>query len=180
MFLDNIYSPVNVLYVNKVSGDTETIIYSGETQAYSGAVTVENIEEEYVLEFTPSELPNVTIKEAIHTYVCCLTSTSASTLNSNTVAQLNYLLTSDKYVTGEVHTDNGEYIYVLIPSTIGLKGVKSQNIGVKLSDTTNTLASNIGNFVCYRTLNALRQNDWKLKIDLTGIKGESRAFGGCT
>ena len=174
MFLYNIDCPVNVVYVKKVSGDTETIIYSGETQAYSGAVTVENIEEEYVLEFTPSELPNVTIKEAIHTYVCCLTSTSASTLNSNTVAQLNYLLTSDKNVTGEVHTDNGEYIYALIPSTVGLKDVKSQNIGVKLSDTTNTLVSNIGNFVCYRTLNALGENNWKLKIDLTDIKGESR------
>lgn len=174
MFLYNIGCPVNVVYVKKVSGDTETIIYSGETQAYSGAVTVENIEEEYVLEFTPSELPNVTIKEAIHTYVCCLTSTSASTLNSNTVAQLNYLLTSDKNITGEVHTDNGEYIYVLIPSTVSLKGVKSQNIGVKLSDTTSTLASNIGNFVCYRTLNALGANDWKLKIDLTGTQKESR------
>lgn len=180
MFLYNIDCPVNVVYVKKVSGDTETIIYSGETQAYSGAVTVENIEEEYVLEFTPSELPNVTIKEAIHTYVCCLTSTSASTLNSNTVAQLNYLLTSDKNVTGEVHTDNGEYIYVLIPSTVGLKGVKSQNIGVKLSDTTSTLVSNIGNFVCYRTLNALGENDWKFKIDLTGIKKESRTVDGRT
>ena len=180
MFLYNIDCPVNVVYVKKVSGDTETIIYSGETQAYSGAVTVENIEEEYVLEFIPSELPNVAIKEVIHTYVCCLTSTSASTLNSNTVAQLNYLLTSDKNVTGEVHTDNGEYIYVLIPSTVGLKGVKSQNIGVKLSDTTSTLVSNIGNFVCYRTLNALGENDWKFKIDLTGIKKESRTVDGRT
>lgn len=180
MFLYNIDCPVNVVYVKKVSGDTETIIYSGETQAYSGAVTVENIEEEYVLEFIPSELPNATIKEVIHTYVCCLTSTSASTLNSNTVAQLNYLLTNDKNVTGEIHTDNGEYIYVLIPSTVSLKGVKSQNIGVKLSDTTSTLASNIGNFVCYRTLNALGENDWKFKIDLTGIKKESRTVDGRT
>ena len=178
MFLYNIDCPVNVVYVKKVSGDTETIIYSGETQAYSGAVTVENIEEEYVLEFTPSELPNVTIKEAIHVYACCLTSTSASTLNSNTVAQLNYLLTSDNNVTGEVHTDNGEYIYILIPSTVSLKGVKSQNIGVKLSDTTSTLASNIGNFVCYRTLNALGVNDWKLKIDLMGTQKESRTVDG--
>lgn len=177
MFLYNIDCPVNVVCVKKVSGDTESIIYSGETQAYSGAVTVENIEEEYVLEFTPSELSNVTIKETIHIYVCCLTSTSASTLNSNTVAQLNYLLTSDNNVTGEVHTDNGEYIYVLIPSTVGLKAVKSQNIGVKLSDTTSTLVSNIGNFVCYRTLNALGENNWKFKIDLTGIKRESKTVG---
>lgn len=176
MFLYNIDCPVNVVYVKKVSGDTETIIHSSETQASSGAVTVENIEEEYVLEFIPSELPNVIIKETIHVYVCCLTSTSASTLDSNTVAQLNYLLTSDKNVTGEVHTNNGEYIYVLIPSTVGLKSVKSQNIGVKLSDTTSTLVSNIGNFVYYKTLNALGENDWKLKIDLTGIKGGNRAI----
>lgn len=174
IFSYNIEYPVDIVCVSKVNNGVATTIYSGDSQSYSGTVSIGDIEEEYVLEFVPSEIPNVMVQEKIHAYVCCTATTSAETMDSNTVAQLNYIIASNGELKEEIDTLDNDYIYLLIPSDVKLNDFKSQNMPIKLNSTTSTLEANNGSLICYRTLKKLVENDWKTKIKLSGVKEKEK------
>jgi hypothetical protein len=169
-FYYDIECPVDFVCVSKVNGGNITTIYSGSSQSYSGSVSIGDIEEEYVLEFVPSEIPNVMVQEKIYTYVCCTASTSAETMDSNTVAQLSYIIASDGELSKEVDTLDNDYIYLLIPSDVKLDSFKSQNLPIKLNEETSSLEASNGSLTCYRTLKKLAENEWNTKIKLSGMK----------
>ena len=170
----NIECPVDIVCVSKINDGSVTTVYSGNSQSYSGAVTIGGIEEEYVLEFVPSEIPNVMVQEKLYTYVCCTASTSAETIDGNTVAELNYIITSNGELKGEVTTMDNDYIYLLVPSDIKLESFRSQNMPIKMNNETSSIEASNGSLTCYRTLKKLIENDWETKIRLSGMKRGSK------
>lgn len=170
MFYYDIECPVDFVCISKVGDGVVTTVYSGGSQSYSGTVMIGGLEEEYVLEFVPSEIPNVMVQERLYTYICCTASTSAETMDSNTVAQLNYIIASDGELSEEVDTLDNDYIYLLIPSEVRLDSFKSQNMPIKLNEETSSLEASNGSLTCYRTLKKLTENEWNTKIRLSGMK----------
>lgn len=163
----------DVLHVTlyKMVNGERVELYTGTESRYGGDVTINAIEEEYVLEFIPSDTPNIVIQETLFAYICCTTTTPNEQIDANTVAQLNFIITTDKELSTTITTAQGDYIWFLIPSTLNLEEVTSHNIDIIVDDQVRgNLEATIGSLTCYRTLKQLIGHDWKSRIFLSGIK----------
>lgn len=97
-------------------------------------------------------------------YICYSGGSTKTELTEADVANL-----TEAYATGvafnpKVSTKNNEYIWLLIPNNLTINKVTSAGFDVTLDSTVRTVATALGTFKAYRTLNPLTQADWSLVI----------------
>ena len=166
-FSFDISFPVQDVTVTKIENGVYTSIYTGNTQAYSGDVTVTNVTEEYVLEFTSLESSNLRIQETLPLNLCCLTSSSDETLTTSSTAQLNYILATEDNFETEITTRTGEYIWILVPYGVDIKEIIANNAELILESTDmGTLTVGVGTFQCYRSCQKLIAKNWHVNVVL--------------
>lgn len=173
----NIDAIVNTVIISKRENGTLTPVYSGYGQTYIGNTTVGGVEEEYVIHYVLNNAPNIVIEESYYVYLYGIASTSASTFDGNTNAQITFYTSTDNVVNANITTGNGEYIWLLTPSVINLKKASNQNFKVSLDEeNVGTLTLSNGLFNCYRTLQKLIECDLNIKMEFSGLKKGNKAI----
>ena len=63
----------------------------------------------------------------------------------------------------QINTNNGEYIWLIVPDYLTISRVTSAGVDVTLA-AVQTVTNSLGTFKAYRTANTLTTETWKLVI----------------
>ena len=63
----------------------------------------------------------------------------------------------------QINTNNGEYIWLIVPNYLTISRVTSAGVDVTLA-AVQTVTNSLGTFKAYRTANTLTTETWKLVI----------------
>jgi hypothetical protein len=101
--------------------------------------------------------------EEVTKYLILYGASAKSSVSESDLAVFERKITEQVQIECTISTEEGEYIWVLIPSDLAIESVISQGFEVVLNDFV-TISSDMGVFKAYRTKNALSKNTWNLKI----------------
>lgn len=96
-------------------------------------------------------------------YLCYYGSSSVKDMTAETMNALSKVSSTGVSFNPQINTNNGEYIWLIIPNYLTISRVTSAGFDVTLA-SAQTVTNSLGTFKAYRTVNALTAETWKLVI----------------
>jgi hypothetical protein len=164
-FNGNPTNPKTAVVSKRVNDGTSTVIINNTTQSSGSTVSViEGAKEVFTIEVEPNLTGAMNMKSEITKYLCYVGHSSATTLTETIVNGFTKKLSDGEKFDAEVTTAYGDYIWILVPSSIQVAYVTSGGITVTLDQTTKTFTNSMGTFTAYRSYKQLDVATWPLVI----------------
>lgn len=96
-------------------------------------------------------------------YLCYYGSSSVKDMTAETMNTLSKVSSTGVSFNPQINTNNGEYIWLIVPNYLTISRVTSAGFDVILS-APQALTTSLGTFKAYRTINMLTTETWKLVI----------------
>lgn len=96
-------------------------------------------------------------------YLCYYGSSSVKDMTTETMDTLSKVLSTGVSFNSQINTNNGEYIWLIVPDYLTISRVTSAGVDVTLA-AVQTVTNSLGTFKAYRTANTLTTETWKLVI----------------
>ena len=147
-------------YVNNGSGSV--ILDNTYTASASTESQITGNKEQFVLEVVPDLPGALNIKSELTRYICYVGASSATTMTAQIVEGFDkYASDGVKFACDTVDTDNGDYLWFIVPSFISIQYVTSQGMEVTLNNEVQTITNTLGTFKCYRSYKQLAEATWE-------------------
>lgn len=158
--------PKSVLITKSVNDGEETTILSNEGVAHDIYISpITGAKERFTILVTPNLTGALQTRVEKNMFMCYVGSKTSDTLDLSGLQSLNQTISEGKEFEYTVNTTEGSYIWICVPSTLGVVLVTSDGLPVPLADTQTALTiEGFGTFDCYRSANKLKENTWKLVI----------------
>ena len=96
-------------------------------------------------------------------YLCYYGSSSVKDMTAETMNALSKVSSTGVSFNPQINTNNGEYIWLIVPNYLTISRVTSAGFDVTLT-AAQTVTNSLGTFKAYRTANTLTAETWKLVI----------------
>lgn len=96
-------------------------------------------------------------------YICYAGNSDSDTISEDVIKTLVVYSTPNVNYNPTVSTENNQYIWLVVPSTLSINRVTSQGFDVTLQSPQN-ITTSLGTFKAYRTVNPLTAQTWNLVI----------------
>lgn len=96
-------------------------------------------------------------------YLCYYGSSSVKDMTTETMDTLSKVSSTGVSFNPQINTNNGEYIWLIVPDYLTISRVTSAGVDVTLA-AVQTVTNSLGTFKAYRTANTLTTETWKLVI----------------
>lgn len=96
-------------------------------------------------------------------YLCYYGSSSVKDMTAETMNALSKVSSTGVSFNPQINTNNGEYIWLIVPNYLIISRVTSAGFDVTLA-AAQTVTNSLGTFKAYRTANTLTSETWKLVI----------------
>lgn len=96
-------------------------------------------------------------------YLCYYGSSSVKDMTAETMNALSKVSSTGVSFNPQINTNNGEYIWLVVPNYLTISRVTSAGFDVTLA-SAQTVTNSLGTFKAYRTANTLTAETWKLVI----------------
>lgn len=96
-------------------------------------------------------------------YLCYYGSSSVKDMTAETMNTLSKVSSTGVSFNPQINTNNGEYIWLIVPNYLAISRVTSAGFDVTLA-SAQTVTNSLGTYKAYRTANALTAATWKLVI----------------
>lgn len=96
-------------------------------------------------------------------YLCYYGSSSVKDMTAETMNTLSKVSSTGVSFNPQINTNNGEYIWLIVPNYLTISRVTSAGFDVTLA-SAQTVTNSLGTFKAYRTANTLTAETWKLVI----------------
>lgn len=96
-------------------------------------------------------------------YLCYYGSSSVKDMTAETMNTLSKVSSTGVSFNPQINTNNGEYIWLIVPNYLTISRVTSAGFDVTLA-AAQTVTNSLGTFKAYRTINMLTTETWKLVI----------------
>lgn len=96
-------------------------------------------------------------------YLCYYGSSSVKNMTTETMDTLSKVSSTGVSFNPQINTNNGEYIWLIVPNYLTISRVTSAGLDVTLA-AAQTVTNSLGTFKAYRTANTLTTETWKLVI----------------
>ena len=155
---------VNVTkYVNDAA--TGTTIINVEAQSSGSATSnIEGSKEKFVIDVVPNLPGALSTKVEINMYLSYVGTSSLTTLTTSVMESFDKAMSDGVKFEKDVHTNNGEYIWICVPSELRVLFVSDNGMQVTLDEHVQTISTSNGEYSCYRNYKMLVENTWHLVI----------------
>lgn len=96
-------------------------------------------------------------------YLCYYGSSSVKDMTTDVMNTLSKVSSTGVSFNPQINTNNGEYIWLIVPNYLTISRVTSAGFDVTLA-AAQTVTNSLGTFKAYRTVNMLTAETWKLII----------------
>ena len=96
-------------------------------------------------------------------YLCYYGSSSIKDMTAETMNALSKVSSTGVSFNPQINTNNGEYIWLIVPNYLTISRVTSAGFDVTLA-SAQIVTNSLGTFKAYRTANTLTAETWKLVI----------------
>lgn len=96
-------------------------------------------------------------------YLCYYGGSSVKDMTTDVMNTLSKVSSTGVSFNPQINTNNGEYIWLIIPNYLTISRVTSAGFDVTLA-SAQTVTNSLGTFKAYRTVNMLTAETWKLII----------------
>lgn len=96
-------------------------------------------------------------------YLCYYGGSSVKDMTANVMNTLSKVSSTGVSFNPQINTNNGEYIWLIVPNYLTISRVSSAGFDVTLA-AAQTVTNNLGTFKAYRTANTLTAETWELAI----------------
>lgn len=96
-------------------------------------------------------------------YLCYYGSSSVKDMTTDVMNTLSKVSSTGVSFNPQINTNNGEYIWLIVPNYLTISRVTSAGFDVTLA-AAQTVTNSLGTFKAYRTANTLTAETWKLVI----------------
>ena len=96
-------------------------------------------------------------------YLCYYGSNSIKDITADVMNTLSRVSSTGVSFNPQINTNNGEYIWLIVPNYLTIRRVTSAGFDVTLA-AAQTVTNSLGTFKAYRTANTLTTETWKLVI----------------
>lgn len=158
--------PKSVTITKSVNdGDEETILSNESTAQGSVTSEVKGAKERFTILVTPNLTGALQTRVEKNRFICYVGSNTGDTLDLSGLQSLSKTMSEGKEFECTVSTTEGSYIWLCVPSSLGVALVTSGGILVPLASTQVSLTiDGFGTFNCYRSANQLKANEWELVV----------------
>lgn len=153
--------PSTMKISKQVNDNMDTILLN--IPATNGSLTT-NIEgNREIFKFEVTKIGR-TSKSIVSTrYLCYYGSSSVKDMTAEVMNTLSKVSSVGVSFNPQINTNNGEYIWLIVPTYLTISKVTNAGFDVTLAET-QTVISSLGTFKAYRTVNTLTAETWKLII----------------
>ena len=163
--ISNIEQPDAVIVKKSVNGGAEVLVQTGTTASITATSNIAGNTEKFSVTVNKQYKNPVTVE---HTkYVCAVASSNTEAMTTSIFNNAKKYYTDDATFKAEVDTAYGDYIWVMLPSTISLESVKCAGIEVTFEAKANlSIGSGTykGTYKTYKTIQKLANANWKLTL----------------
>lgn len=96
-------------------------------------------------------------------YLCYYGGSSVKDMTAETMNTLSKVSSTGVSFSPQINTNNGDYIWLVVPNDLTISRVTSAGFDVTLA-AAQTVTNSLGTFKAYRTANTLTAETWKLVI----------------
>ena len=96
-------------------------------------------------------------------YLCYYGGSSVKDMTADVMNTLSKVSSTGVSFNPQINTNNGEYIWLIVPNYLTISRVTSAGFDVTLA-AAQTVTNNLGTFKAYRTANTLTAETWELVI----------------
>ncbi len=96
-------------------------------------------------------------------YLCYYGGSSVKDMTADVMSTLSKVSSTGVSFNPQINTNNGEYIWLIVPNYLTISRVSSAGFDVTLAPP-QTITNNIGSFKAYKTVNPLTTATWNLII----------------
>ena len=148
--------------VKKYANDNEgTVIESTPNTSGTVVSSIEGNRERFTLSVTKKG--RTSKSTALTRYLCYYGASSEQNISEIVLGSLSKVSATGVSFNPSITTQNGNYIWLVVPSYLNINRVTSAGFDVTLADM-QTITTSLGVFKAYRTANSLTANKWNLAI----------------
>lgn len=153
--------PSTMKISKQVNDNMDTILLN--IPATNGSLTT-NIEgNREIFKFEVTKIGRTSKSIVSTSYLCYYGSSSVKDMTAEVMNTLSKVSSVGVSFNPQINTNNGEYIWLIVPTYLTISKVTNAGFDVTLAET-QTVISSLGTFKAYRTANTLTAETWKLII----------------
>lgn len=157
----NALIPDTMKISKQVNNSTDITLLNIPASSGSLTTNIEGNREIFKFEVTKTGRTGKNIS-ATH-YLCYYGGSSVKDMTAEAMNTLSKVSSAGVSFNPQINTNNGEYIWLIVPSYLTISKVTSAGFNVTLA-AAQTVTNNLGTFKAYRTANTLTAETWKLVI----------------
>lgn len=163
MYRGILFNPDKIT-LTKTAGDETELLLEGAVQYATIDSHVKEAKETFLLTVEASGHNSVT--KEITKYLVFYGASSEGSLLGYDFSKLDFgkTIVEDVQIDCTITTEDGDYIWVIIPQDLDIEKITSQGFEVVMNDYV-LYTNSLGTFKAYRSTNKLASNTWNLKIN---------------
>lgn len=163
---DGQFTQPSELTITKIVNDGEPVVIYDQPQ-YSAVLNsdITGAKEYFCLLAKPDQNIGVPIKVEFYRYLCAIGTSTNNTIDVSMMDGFTKYISDGTNCNKTVSTNNGEYIWIVVPYQLNVVSVLCEGITFPLTTPQEVIMSK-GVYKAYRSLQQLAIADWNLTINL--------------
>ena len=155
------FMPDTLMLEKQINDSSEKVLVSKTSSSGTMSTSIEGAWETFKLSVTKNG--RTSKSTSLTRYLCYYGASSEQNISETVLGSLSKVSATGVSFNPSITTQNGNYIWLVVPSYLTISRVTSAGFDVTLAEV-QTITTSLGTFKAYRTANSLTENKWNLVI----------------
>ena len=155
------FMPDTLMLEKQINDSSEKVLVSKTSSSGTMSTSIEGAWETFKLSVTKNG--RTSKSTSLTRYLCYYGASSEQNISETVLGSLSKVSATGVSFNPSITTQNGSYIWLVVPNYLNINRVTSAGFDVTLAEV-QIITTSLGTFKAYRTANSLAANKWNLVI----------------